>query len=267
MKLSFSFKSIELIIFFVDFLIVKIINGVKMRTFRIIFVLSFLLLLNTSYSQWGLLRTLGIGGGVHFGVLSPDLSDLNSEFKRVGLPEFNKPFFGFGGGGNVSIGGIRLGGFGIGGTQSNEKVRYFSGNYYTSKITIDYGLGFGTIGYELIHRKKYALSFDLGIGGGDIDIFISDRTSDFNYWDETLLIPVNTTNISRTLNYSFFSLQPMISFEFYYSNLLKIFLSGDYNFILSDRWRKDGYLNLVNVPKLNFNGFSIRIGIYAGLFF
>lgn len=238
-----------------------------MHLTRLILFFSIFLSFNFSYAQWGLLRTLGAGGGIQFGVLNPSMNDLNNEFKKAGLPEFNKPFLGFGGGGHLSLGGIRIGGYGISGSQSDEKTRTFAENLYTTKVNIEYGIGFGTIGYEVLKKNKYSISLDFGIGGGGLDIYISDRTSDFNYWDETLLIQVNTTNISRTLNYSFFSLQPSLNFEFYYSNLLKFFLSGDYNFILSDRWRKDGDLNLVNVPRFNFNGFSLRIGIYAGLFF
>jgi hypothetical protein len=48
---------------------------------------------------------------------------------------------------------------------------------------------------------------------------------------------------------------------------MKFFVSGDYNFILSDRWTKDYDLTVTNIPKMNFNGFSIRAGIYFGLFF
>lgn len=238
-----------------------------MSLIRIILFVFVLVINNHSYAQWGLLRTLGVGGGVHFGVMNPSMDDLNNELKKVGLPTFNRPFLGFGGGGNLSLGGIRIGGYGFGGSQSNQKYRTLSGNYYTSKVIIDYGVGFGTIGYEILNINKFTVSIDLGIGGGNMDIYISDRTTDFNYWEETLLIPLNSSNTSRTLIYSFFSFQPIINFEYYYKNFLKVFVSGDYNIIINDKWRKDRELNLKNVPKINFNGFSLRAGIYFGLYF
>ncbi len=216
-----------------------------------LFFLFLLVLLfsDAALPQWGLLRRIGAGGGIHLGILNPSLSDLNNQFKKFDLPEINSPLFGFGGGGNLSLGGLRLGGFGIGGSTENEKIRMLYGTSYNSKVRVHYGIGFGTIGYEIYHTKKFSTNIDIGIGGGSFDIFISDRTSDFNSWDESLLIPAGINNITRKLSYSFFSLQPSINFEYIYGNFLKLFISGDYNFVMSGNWSKDDDLNLVNTPK------------------
>lgn len=229
--------------------------------------ISILFITDFSYAQWGILRRIGISGGINFGILSPSFKDLNNEFKKVDLPEFNNPLFGFGGGGNLTLGGIRIGGFGFGGANEKESKRSLSGTNYNSKVRVDYGVGFGTIGYEVFQTKKFSTSIDVGIGGGSLDLLISDRTSDFNSWDETLNVPYGITNITRKLSYSFFSIQPSLNFEYIYGNFMKFFVSGDYNFILSDRWTKDYDLTVTNIPKMNFNGFSIRAGIYFGLFF
>lgn len=227
----------------------------------------FVLLFNVANSQWGLLRRIGAGGGIHFGILNPSLNDLSNELKKFDLPEINKPIFGFGGGGNLSLGGLRLGGFGIGGSIQEEKIRTLYGTNYNSEVKLEYGVGFGTIGYEIYHTKKFSTNLDIGIGGGALDIFITDRTTDYNSWNESLAIPAGISNITRKLTYSFFSIQPSLNFEYIYGNFLKLFLSGDYNLILNHNWSKDDELKLFNVPKMNFNGFSIRFGIYAGLFF
>ncbi|NPV11367.1 MAG: hypothetical protein HPY57_06195 [Ignavibacteria bacterium] len=218
-------------------------------------------------AQWGLLRRMGIGGGVNFGILSPSLQNLNNELKKFDLPEFDKPIFGFGGGGNLVIGGIRIGGYGIGGSAEKNSHRTLYNNTYNTKTKIDYGLGFGTIGYEIYHQKKFSVNIDLGIGGGSLDLYISDRNSDYNSWDETLQLSLAENNITKKLTYSFFSLQPSLNFEYIYGNFLKFFVSGDYNLILNDEWSKDDELKLVNVPKMNFNGFSIRLGAQLGFYF
>jgi len=235
---------------------------------KILFLFFILIMFaQSTQAQWGLLRRMGIGGGIHFGILNPSLKDLNNELKKFDLPEFDKPIFGFGGGGNLIIGGIRAGGYGIGGSSEKFSNRVLYNNQYSTKTKIDYGLGFGTIGYEVYHQKKFSVNVDLGIGGGSLDLYISDRTSDFNSWDETLQLSLVENNSSKKLTYSFFSLQPSVNFEYIYGNFLKFFFSGDYNFILNDRWTKDDDLKLVNVPKMNFNGFSIRLGIQAGFYF
>lgn len=222
---------------------------------------------NFSEAQWGLLRRIGAGGGIHFGIINPSFNDLNNQFKNFDLPEIKNPILGFGGGGNLSLGGLRVGGYGIGGSTENETVRYLYGLKYNSKVLVEFGQGFGTIGYELYHSKKFSANLDIGIGGGSFDVFISDRTSDYNSWDESLLIPAGVTNITRKLSYSFFAIQPSLVVEYIYGNFLKFLLTSEYNFILNGEWSKDDDLKLVNTPKMNFNGFSIRFGVYAGLFF
>ncbi len=230
----------------------------------LIFCFSFY---NIGNTQWGLLRRMGIGGGIHFGILNPSMADLNEELKKYDLPQLNKSLFGFGGGGNLTIGGIRIGGFGIGASTEKEKIRSLYGTNYHSKVNLEYGVGFGTVGYELYHSKKFSANVDLGIGGGSLDLYISDKTTDYNSWNEILLIPAGINNITRKLSYSFFSLLPIITLEYFYGNFIKLFLSGDYNIILSDNWSKDNDLKLINVPKMNFRGLSIRFGIYTGLYF
>ncbi len=218
-------------------------------------------------AQWGLLRRMGIGGGIHFGIINPSLKDLNNELKKFDLPEFDSPIFGFGGGGNLIFGGIRIGGYGIGGSIEKNSTRSLYNSFYNTKTKLDYSIGFGTIGYEIYHQKKFSVNVDLGIGGGSIDLYISDRTSDFNGWNETLQISLGETNATKKLTYSFFSVQPSINLEYIYENFLKFFVSGDYNFVVNDDWKKDDDLKLVNVPKMNFNGFTIRLGIQAGFYF
>lgn len=231
------------------------------------FILVLFFITQTINAQWGLLRRMGIGGGIHFGIMNPSLKDLNNELKKFDLPEFDKPIFGFGGGGNLVIGGIRIGGYGIGGSIEKNSFRTLYNSTYSTRTKLDYGVGFGTIGYEFFHQKNFSVNVDLGIGGGSLDLYISDRTSDFNSWDENLQISLGETNVSKKLSYSFFSIQPSINLEYIYGNFLKLFISGDYNFIVNDDWKKDDDIKLVNVPKMNFNGLSIRMGIQVGFYF
>lgn len=230
-------------------------------------LILFVFLFQSTYAQWSLLRRMGFSGGIHLGILNPSMKDLNNQLKRFDIPEFDKPIFGFGGGGNLVIGGIRLGGYGIGGSLENISTRNLYNNFYTTKSKIDYGLGFFIVGYEIYHRQKFSANVDLGIGGGSLYLYISDRIKDYNSWDESLQLSLSTSNLSRKLTYSFFSIQPSVNFEYIYESFLKFLISGDYNFVLSSEWKRDDDLKLVNVPKMNFNGFNLRVGVQVGFFF
>ncbi len=234
-----------------------------------IFITYFILILslNTVFPQWGLLRRIGVGGGVHFGILNPALQGLNSEFKKYNLPEFITPLFGFGGGGNLTIGGIRIGGFGISGGSKLETKRITNTGLLNTRTKLEYSTGFGTIGYEIYHSKKFSANLDLGIGGGKLNLYIIDQNTDYDSWSETLGAPYNSSNISRKVTYSFFSIQPSINIEYIYGNFLKFFLTGDYNFIINGSWEKDDSFSIIDAPKLNFDGFVIRFGTYLGLYF
>lgn len=237
-----------------------------MKTKVSLIIVILILFANTSFSQWGFISTLGAGGGVQFSYLSPSLDDINKEFKKVGLPELNNSILGFGGGGGVSFGRIRVGGYGWSGKTSATSNRNYNSENYESKIKLDYGGGFGMVGLELYQTKKFVLNFDLGIGGGGLDFFIIDKKSNFDTWDESLYPLTSSGNYSRKISYSFFALQPSIVIEYIYGNFFKMFFATDYNFILNGNWDRDDEFYLVNVPKMNFNGFSIRLGFYLGIF-
>lgn len=222
---------------------------------------------NQVYSQWGLLRTMGLGGGIHFGYSHIDIEDMNKELKKFDLPEIESGILNFGGNFLISIGGIRAGLYGLGGSKSVESVRTYNSDTFISKIKMEESLLFGFVGYEIFNNKKFMISTDLGIGGGDYNFYITDKKTPSSSWEDVLQVPNSISNITRKLEYNFLSFQPSITFEYVFKNFMKLFLTGNYNFIINHKWIKDYEFELTNAPNINFNGFSIRTGISIGIFF
>ncbi len=219
------------------------------------------------FCQWGLLRTMGIGGGIHFGYSNPQVKDFNIELKKFDLPEIEKGIYTFGGNFLISLGGIRAGLYGFGGNNSVEGKRSYGGNIFTSKVKMEESFLFGFIGYEVFNSKIFLICVDLGIGGGDYTFYITDISSKTISWNDALQMPVSFSNITKKLEYNIFSLQPVLTFEYIHKNFFKLFLSGGYNFILNGSWIKDDEFEISDAPKINLNGFSIRSGISIGIFF
>ncbi|MBU2444914.1 MAG: hypothetical protein KJ666_04990, partial [Bacteroidetes bacterium] len=66
---------------------------------RKIFLSVFIIFISSSlYAQTSIVGSLGMGGGVIFGSLNPNMKDLNVELKTAYLKEFEGGIFGFGGG-------------------------------------------------------------------------------------------------------------------------------------------------------------------------
>jgi PDZ domain-containing secreted protein len=108
----------------------------------------------------------GIGAG-YFGpgYMSFDYSALNTIFTNRHLPSLDKNQFVFGGGGWGQGDRIRLGGFGLGGSQtvSND----------TLSVEVGYGAGFFEMGYNIVNAKHFLLTPIIGIGGGGLTIKIT----------------------------------------------------------------------------------------------
>lgn len=225
-----------------------------------IFLPFLLLFISTNlYAQTSIVGSLGMGGGVIFGSLNPNMKDLNVELKTAYLKEFEGGIFGFGGGGGLTLGNIRFGGYGIGG--GKEILTSIPGGNIISKL--NYGYGVGYLGYEFLKIDDVRFSFDIGVGGGSIGIQMINKTQGTIDWSN-IFFPA--TNNSKSLEMNFFYYQPSLVLEYIYGGFLKFFVAGDYSGVVNGDWKQDGEFELMNVPNMKFNGFSIRAGVYLGIF-
>jgi hypothetical protein len=212
-----------------------------------------------SFAQMSIIGSLAIGGGVIFGSLNPNLKDLNLEFRKAGLREHEGGMFGFGGGGGLTLGNIRLGGYGIGG--SKEVRTPVAGGEVISKL--DYGHGLFVAGYEVMKFGDLRFAIDVGIGGGSIDLDLINKNQSSIAWNSVFL---PTSNSAKSLSMNFFYYQPSLVIEYIYGGFIKFFVAGDYSGIINGKWRQDGEFDLINVPNMKFSGFTLRAGVYLGIF-
>ncbi|MBM4176641.1 MAG: hypothetical protein FJ213_10795 [Ignavibacteria bacterium] len=226
------------------------------KVFLVLFVLIFS---SITFAQMSIIGSLGMGGGVIFGSLNPNLKELNLEFQKVGLKEFEGGMFGFGGGGGLTLGNIRLGGYGIGG--SKEVRTSITGGEMITKL--DYGYGLFVAGYEVAKFGDLRFAIDIGIGGGSVDLDLINKSQSSIPWN-TVFLP--SSNSAKNLSMSFFYYQPSIVIEYIYGGFTKFFIAGDYSGIINGKWRQDGEFDLTNVPDMKFNGFALRAGVYLGIF-
>ncbi len=235
-----------------------------------IFLPFLLLFISTNlFAQMSIIGSLGMGGGIVTGYLNPNLKDLNNELKFHNLKEFEGGMFGFGGGGGLILGNIRIGGYGIGGSKETISMRATpSGPTYqiTSIARLDYGYGLGVIGYQLFNFGDLRIAFDMGIGGGSLELQIIDKMTGASSWNNLLDVYGNTTNVSKTLSMNFFYFQPSLVVEYIYGGFLKFFIAGDYSGIVNGKWKQDGEFDVTSVPDMKFSGFTLRAGVYLGIF-
>ncbi|MCX8010255.1 MAG: hypothetical protein N3A61_03825, partial [Ignavibacteria bacterium] len=165
------------------------------------------------------------------------------------------------------LGNIRLGGYGIGGSKQVSTSRFDNQNKPVNSITtLDYGYGLGYIGYNILSFDDFHLSIDLGLGGGSVELQIIDKTVSDVDFNQTLKPFGTPSSRANTLEMSFFTYQPSIVAEYILSGFVKIFVAGDYIGTIAGDWKMDDEFNVINVPKLKFDGFTIRAGIYLGIF-
>ena len=127
------------------------------------------------------------GGGGYF-MVGQDLlniDNLNSRFEDSGYHDFSGNFISLGGGGHGVHGRLIIGGEGHGliGTESYENV--ISEKKYDTSITA--GFGFFNIGYEVFSTGNLGVYPLIGLGGGGLSIFITEKGVDT--FDEVLEEP------------------------------------------------------------------------------
>ncbi|MBU2446681.1 MAG: hypothetical protein KJ666_14085, partial [Bacteroidetes bacterium] len=196
------------------------------------------------------------------------------ELKTAYLKEFEGGIFGFGGGGGLTLGRIRIGGFGMGGDRESQSKRPFRGltsptdDHFNTITKLSYSYGLGYIGYEFLRLGDFRFAVDIGLGGGTIELKNIDRASSQSIitWEHSLGSHLYLIAYSRVLSMNFFYYQPSLVIEYIYGGFTKFFIAGDYSGIVNGKWKQDGEFELMNVPKMKFNGFSIRAGVYLGIF-
>jgi len=214
----------------------------------------------------------GGGGGYIGGWMIPNINGVNSELKKIGMPDLNTGgFYTSGGAGFIYLGivpGVRIGGIGFGGSRTNS-----------SKYTIEFGpesfVGYSqtvykmsagalTIEYTLPFIKNIGVSVGAWIGRGslEIDVYSNSGGLDWN----SLLAPVSP-GLNLSLKNTYWIFTPTLNVDIPAYRLLSFRIGTGYQLTFGSHWTYNNDKDIYNAPSdINGNSFFIQAGVFVGLF-
>ena len=239
------------------------------------FFLSFIIIITVSssgYSQESSFydAPFGGGGGYVGGWIVPNVNGVNTELKKIGMPNLTTGgFYTSGGAGFIYLGivpGLRIGGTGFGGSRSSSsKFLHSSGpeNFFTYNEAI-YKMSGGalTIEYTLPFIKNIGVSIGTWIGRGslEIDFYSNTGGQDWN----SILAPYN---VNVSLKNDYWIITPTLNVDIPAYRLLSFRIGTGYQFTFGSHWSYDNNKDIYNAPSdINGNSFFIQTGIFIGLF-
>ena len=197
---------------------------------------------------------------------------INTKLKGAGMPELkNQPMYLAGGEGYgyiMFLKNFRIGGSGVTGTISSTSYDPAT----NTEKNVDYHISYGgfLIDYVLPIGDGVDVSTGVTIGGGGIDITMSSDNGTYKQWN-TLWSEFgnndSTTNITRHLNGSFFTLQPHVNIEYAILRWFQLRAVVSYPYMSGATWKLEGTQAILGVPgNLKTDGPVITAGIMFGFF-
>ena len=233
-------------------------------------VLLLFILLSTAYSQESRYfdAPFGGGGGYSPGWIFPKMDALNKKLHFTGFPELSTGgLYTSGGAGFIYLGfipGLRLGGMGYGGSNSESVMTE------GIKKEVIYSLSGGgfTVEYTLPFVRDVGVSVGAVIGGGSLKVELYKNYYDYN-WDTLLENTKNAdnANTSPTISNSFWFVSPTLNIDIPFYRFLVFRIGAGYQFTFADKWTMDNDRSFSGVPSdFNGNSFFIQSGIFIGFF-
>lgn len=219
----------------------------------------------------GWVARFGLAGGFNPSFVFPNLDPINIEVKKMGLnPLSNSSMFLWGGGGYayiMLIDNLRLGGIGIGGSNSSKGFV----NGYNREVNYNFGLGGLTIEYTLPFIKHVAVSVGAIVGAGSQSIEIYQNKNDYTWvsiWGKvTSSGMIMLDDVNYKISNTFFTVAPTVNLDLPINRFVALRFGGGYIFNFNDNWKVNNGRNISGVYKeLTSNNFFIQTGIYFGFF-
>jgi hypothetical protein len=232
----------------------------------ILIAISLFFISNISSAQ--LFNKFSLFGGPMIGWQVPQVTDLNNEMKKIGIPEFSSGgYMTLGGGGYIDvpvISGLRIGAFGTGFTEDKVSEPIYNKTIYTAKFSLHYA----AISVE--YTRKLSKSFDFTAGGnlgvGTTKLELSkfrDEKSVWNISNDSLLTNNNTNTYTTTT----FTLNPQVGIGYNVTKFMYLKLNAGYMLTFKGDWKLNDVLPVSNVPSgIKADGFNFNLGINFGLF-
>ena len=128
-----------------------------------------------------------------------------------------------------------------------------------------YSLGGGglTVEYTLPFIKNIGVSIGAILGGGSMSLELYSNDGNFS-WEGIL---DNPSNISRTIDNSFWIFTPTLNADFPVYRFVSLRAGIGYQFTFAGDWEAENGQSISGIPSnLSADGFFIQVGIFAGFF-
>lgn len=233
------------------------------------FIIVFALFFISNISSAQFFNKFSLFGGPMVGWQVPQVSDLNAELQKVGIPEFSSSgFLTLGGGGFIDlpfVQGLRIGAFGTGFTDNKF---YTPPTLAQTYKTVKFSLRYAAVTIE--YGKKISKNFDYTIGGnlgiGTTKLTLSQYNANSGIWNitnDTLL----TNSFSNTYSTATYTINPQVGLGYFVTKFMYMKLNAGYMFTIRDSWKFNDMFDVNNVPSgIKADGFNFNLGINFGLF-
>ncbi len=224
------------------------------------------------YSYWNRTK-IGGAGGVTPVVGMFDNKGIDAYLSKAGLPTLGSdPMYLIGGEGYgyiMFLKNVRMGGFGVTGTQTVNKYDAIA----NVRKEVDYTVSYGGFLMDYVQPIAYKLDVALGasIGGGMVEITMRRDNGNFKEWD-TLWAnygDVNrlTSSYTRKLQGSYVVFTPHINIEYTLLTWMQLRVGVGYPIMFSPEWQLDEKYEVNSVPSnIKASGYTINAGIMFGFF-
>ena len=232
-------------------------------------LIAFVLFLFSNISSAQFFNKFSLFGGPMVGWQVPTVSDLNTEVKKLGIPEFSSSgYLTLGGGGYIDVpvvSGLRIGAFGTGFTEDKVYTPPTSSNTFkTAKFSMHYAA------ISIEYNRKLSKSFDYTIGGnigvGSTKLAISQFDPNAGIWNisnDTVL----TGSYSNSYTTTTYTINPQVGLGYNVTKFMYVKLNAGYMFTIRGDWKLNDILTVSNVPSgIKADGFNFNLGINFGLF-
>ncbi|MCW9064719.1 MAG: hypothetical protein OQJ78_00350 [Ignavibacteriaceae bacterium] len=224
------------------------------------------------YGQAGQFFDAPFGGGIGYvpAWYIPNVSPINTELNKIGMPELSSSgFYSSGIAGFLYLGfvkDLRIGGMGFGGSLSTSQTV----DNVNREVVYSLSGGGVTIEYTLPFIKNVGVSVGAVVGTGSLELDLYRNSGNFSWgemWEELNDPNQTLDDYYGKLRNHYWMFTPMINVDYPVYRFVVIRLGVGYQLAFADEWTADNDQSVSNIPSdLNSNAFFIQSGIFIGFF-
>lgn len=224
------------------------------------------------YGQAGQFFDAPFGGGIGYvpAWYIPNVSPINTELNKIGMPELSSSgFYSSGIAGFLYLGfvkDLRIGGMGFGGSLSTSQTV----DNVNREVVYSLSGGGVTIEYTLPFIKNVGVSVGAVIGAGSLELDLYRNSGNFSWggmWEELNEPNQTLDNYYGKLRNHYWMFTPTVNVDYPVYRFVVLRLGVGYQLAFANEWTADNDQSVSNIPSdLNSNSFFIQSGIFIGFF-